>query len=188
LLAVEPKLRDRPAWCAIAAAELQPGKASLYLHQAMGRFAGKPVYTHLAWKRAELAAALWRIVGESEIDNLADWFYTENVDKNPHSTQTGLFLEAIKGVRAPADRKLVARLVTDPRLDKLDYQSLQVLIAVASGWTKAPILQQDELRSVWEKGGWGPETPKDFKIMAQWREKLRKSLKEWQLPEKSPAP
>ena len=55
-------------------------------------------------------------------------------------------------MRAPADRKLVARLVTDPRLDKLDYQSLQVLVQVASSYTKAPILQDDELRSPWERG------------------------------------
>jgi hypothetical protein len=138
LLAMEPKLRDRPPWCAIAAAELQPDKAREWLRAAMIRFAGEPVYTYREHHRAELAAALWRIVGDSEIEYLAERFYEEKVAKNPHSTHTRLFLPLILGVRAPADRKLVARLVTDPRLDKLDFQALRSVVMVVNHWTRRP--------------------------------------------------
>jgi RNA polymerase sigma factor (sigma-70 family) len=185
ILALEGKLRDRTPWCALAAAELQPAKARDWLRAAIGRFAGEPVYTHLAWSRAELAAGLWRIVGESEIDYLADWFYGEKVNSTPHSTQTGMFLDRIQGVRAPADRKLVARLVTDPRLEKLDYQSLRALAEVANGWTKTPVLEREKLRPIWEKGTWGPETDRDLKVLTEWREKLKKSVPDWN-PAKMP--
>jgi RNA polymerase sigma factor (sigma-70 family) len=184
ILEMEKSLRGQPPWCAIAAAELQPAKAREWLRGAIGRFAGEPVYTHLAWSRADLAAGLWRIVGPSEIDYLADWFYGETVNKNPHSTQTGRFLEAIRGVRAPADRKLVARLVADARLDKLDYQSLRSLVEVVNGWTKAPVVAAEELRPGWERGTLWPETARDLKVLAGWREKLKNSVAEWNPPGK----
>jgi len=179
LLAMEGKVRDRSPWCAIAAAELEPAKASQTLHAAMSRYAGKEIYTYLADHRADIAAGLWRIVGEAEIDYLTDWFFQEHVGKNPHSPQTGRFLDAIQGVRAPADRKLVARLVADPRLDKLDYQSLRAVVLVANSWTKQPIVTQQGLYPNWEKGGWGPETAADMQVLAGWRSKLLDSLKEW---------
>jgi RNA polymerase sigma factor (sigma-70 family) len=179
LLEAEKMLPERTPWCVLAAAELQPAHAGAWLHAAFARFAGKPVYTHRAWQRAELAAGLWRIVGASETGYLADWFFGEQVAKNPHSTQTGRFLDQIKGVRAPADRTLVARLITDPRLDKLDYQSLESLIRLVNGWSKQPVVSDDERRAVWERGGWGPETPRDFAVMAKWRANLRASVQEW---------
>ena len=138
------------------------------------------------WSRAELAAGLWRIVGESEIDYLADWFYTEKVNANPGATPTGDFLEAIKGVRAPADRKLLARLVADPRLDKLDYQSLRSMVEVVNGWAKAPVVPAEQLRPIWERGSWGPETPGDLKVLAKSREKLKNSVAEWNPTGKRP--
>jgi hypothetical protein len=151
----------------------------------MRRFTGEPISFHRAYARAEIAAALWRIVGESEIDCLADWFFAEKVNNHPHSTQTGLFLETIKGVRAPADRKLLARLVTDPRLDKLDYQSFRSVIELVNGWTKQPVVARRDLHATWEKGGWEPETPGDLKRLADWCSKLRGSLSEWQIPAQS---
>jgi hypothetical protein len=177
ILAAEQTLRDRPPWCAIAAAELQPESARKWLREAMGRFAGK--YAYLAEHRAELAAAMWRIVGDSEMDYLADWLYGEKVDQNAHTPATDVFLDGIKGARAPADRKLVARLVTDKRLDKLDYQSLRALIQVAGGWTKEPIIPQRDLYPNWERGGLAPESPKDLEVLAEWRAKLKKSVAEW---------
>jgi RNA polymerase sigma factor (sigma-70 family) len=172
-LAGEKSRRD--PWYALAAAELQPEHASARLHEAIGH-SDAVLQEH---DRAELAAGLWRIVGESEAGYLADWFFGEKVAKNPHGTQTGMFLDKIKGVRAPADRKLVARLITDERLDKLDYQSLECLIRLVNGWSKDPVVNDNERRAVWERGGWGPETPRDFEVMAGWRAKLRASLKEW---------
>jgi len=177
ILAAEQALRDRPPACAIAAAELQPHNARKWLREAFKRYAKD--YQYQAYHRADLAAGLWRIVGESEMDYLADWFYGEKVDKNPHSPQTEMFLQAIKGVRAPADRKLVARLITDARFDKLDYQSLRSVAEVVNGWAKVPVIPVRDLRPNWEKGTWGPESAADLKVVAGWRESLKRSVSEW---------
>jgi hypothetical protein len=172
ILAPEKTLRDRPPWCAIAAAELQPDKARKWLRDAFSRFGEK--YMYQAYHRAELAAGLWRIVGESEMDYLADWFYGEKIDKQPHTTPTEVFLQSIKGVRAPSDRKLVTRLIADKRLDTLDYQSLRALAQAVNGWTKTPVVAERDLRPNWEKGTWGPETLTDLQVLAGWRQSLRK--------------
>jgi hypothetical protein len=184
ILALEPKLRDQTPWCALAAAELQPENASKWLRAAFGRFPGQN--TSDSWKRADLAAGLWRIVGTGELDYLVDWFYGEKVETNPHTPQTEIFLRSVRGVRAPADRKLLARLVTDPRLNTLDHQSLRAVIEVVNGWTKQPVVDVRDLRPAWEHGGWTPETPRDLQVVAGWRERLRKSLAEWQPEEKKP--
>jgi len=175
LLALETTLRDRTPWCAIAAAELQPARARTWLRAAMGRFAEK----HQSWDRAQLAAGLWRSVGDSEIDYLADWFYGEKVARNPGTPPAEIFLSGIKGARAPADRKLLARLIRDPRLEKLDYQSLRMLVQFVGGWTKTAIVPPGDLYPTWERGGWSPETPRDEKRLAEWRDKLKKSVAEW---------
>lgn len=184
ILDLEPKLRDRTPWCALAAAELVPEKARAWLREALGRFGKQPASD--SWQRAELAAGLWRIVGERESEYLADWFYGEKVDINPHTTQTEIFLTNVKGVRGPADRRLLARLVGDPRFDKLDHQSLRAVTEVINGWTKQPVVPFESLRPAWERGGWNPESPRDLRLLADWREKIKKSVAEWNPPAKKP--
>jgi len=156
-------------FCAIAAADLQPEKARKVLHDALARYAG----ASLSWQRAALAADLWRLAGEAEIGFLVDWFYTEKVDLNPSTTQTQLFLEGIAGVRAPADRKLLARLIADPRLDKLDYQSLRSLVETVNRWVKEPLLPHSELHSTRYWRG------DNLEGLVEWRRKLKESVPAW---------
>jgi hypothetical protein len=161
----------------IAAAHLQPANAKKWLEGELAKTKGKG---HLAsYRRADLAAALWATCGTAEIDYLADWFYNEPVPKNPHSPATGEFLRGAVGQRTPDDRKLVAALVNDPRLDKLDYQSLRSLSEAVSRWTKTPVLSHQELYPNWEGGTWWPETENDFKVLKTWRAKLRAGVKSW---------
>ena len=122
---------------------------------------------------AELASALWRLEGEAEIDYLTNWLYGEKVDLNPCTTQTQLFLEGIAGVRAPADRKLIARVIADPRLDKLDYQSLGSLVETVNRWVKTPLLPPEEIHST---RYWRGE---NVQGLVEWRRQLRKSVPEW---------
>ena len=161
----------------IGAAELQPKNAQNWLRAALKSRTEN--YHPIIYYRAELAAALWRMVGESEIDFLADWFYGERVNSNDHPGQTTVFLREIKGVRTPADRKLVARLIDDKRLDRLDYQSTRGLIETANGWTKIPVVSQSDLRPFWEYGRSSPESERDEAVLAGWRTKLKKSQAEW---------
>jgi hypothetical protein len=172
ILAAEKTLRDRPQACVVAAAELQPTHARDWLHEALSRYAGE----YEGYRRAELAAGLWRIVGESELDYLADWFYGEKVSPNPHTPQTQTFLDAIQQAPSRSERKLVARLVGDARLEKLDYQSLRALVQVANGWTKTPLVPHNDLYPKWEDGGWNPKSAADFRILAGWHEKLKKAV------------
>jgi hypothetical protein len=176
LLETESKQFERSPWFALAAAELQPEKAGEWLRSGMRRFPNEATYD--AWPRAELAAGLWRIVGPSETDFLVDWFYRERVDPYPHTTQTEIFLRNVKGVRAPADRKLLERLVLDARLDKLDHQSLRGLIDVVNGWTKAPVVPRSDLHRVWSRGK-EPQTADELRVFEQWRTSLRASVDEW---------
>jgi hypothetical protein len=161
---------------AIGAAELQPKNASKWLRKSLS---DRKVNGHASQGYgAELASALWRVVGESEIDFLADWFYGLRADNNFFPGYATLFLRDIKGVRAPADRKLLARLIDDPRFDMLDYQSVSGLIVVVNGWTKMPVISHRDLNPNWD-GGWGPKSERDEAIVAQWRTKLKKSQAEW---------
>jgi hypothetical protein len=182
LLAEEKALRWATPWCTIAAADLQPGQARTYLLPAFARFS-EASSTH-SENRAQLAAALWRIAGESEIDYLTDWFYGEKIDKQEkyyrYDARPHFFLEAIKDVRAPADRLLVSRIVSDARLKELDYESVRGLAVLVSSWTRVPLLGQRELYPNWEKGSGRPESAADAKIIDGWRTKLRNSLPEWQ--------
>jgi hypothetical protein len=164
-------------WHVIAAAELQPESARGLLRDRLEHLGREP--TPEAWDRAELAAALWRAVGESELDYLADWFFGEKVEKHIHATQTELFLERIKEARAPANRKLVERLITDKRLNKLDHQSLRALVFVVNDWTRKPVIEPAELWPNWEKHTQWPETAADERILDEWREKLRGSVESW---------
>jgi hypothetical protein len=161
----------------IAAAHLQPKNASKWLRDALTTTTGKG---HLAsYRRADLAAALWTTCGLPEIDYLVDWFYGEQVPKNPHSPATGEFLRAAIGQRPADDRKLVAKIVNDPRLEKLDYQSLRSLIETVNCWTKTPVMTHQELHLGWERGTWWPETEADFKVLQGWRATLKGSVASW---------
>jgi hypothetical protein len=174
LLALEdqPELGGHPY--VIAAAHLQPDKAKKWLRDALERYNGK----FDADRRADLAAALWHTVGEPEINFLVDWFYGEKVTNN-HTPQTETFLDAMVKVRGLAPRKLTAKIVNDPRLEKLDWLSLRALILVANGWVKEPVVSPRALYPNWERGGHAPETEADGQLLQEWRGKLKTSVSAW---------
>jgi hypothetical protein len=179
LLAMSKENRTEAHWYIIAAAVLKPQSAKEWIVDGLKRYEKD----YARYYRASLAAGLWQALGDKEIPFLVDWFYGEKVDKNPHSPQTGEFVRAIKGIHAPADRKLLAALANDKRLDKLDYQSLRVLLQTVNEWVKTPVIEPRALYPTWEKGGWSPESPADEMVLQEWRTKLRGSVKTW-YPEK----
>jgi hypothetical protein len=160
-------LLSRSLWNDIAASELRPSKAGEWLRAAMKR------YPHDREKessdRAELAAALWRISGEQEMDYLSDWFYHEIIAENPHTTSLEIFLDRLQGARAAGERKLAARLIAHERLDKLDVQSLRGLILFVNRWLKQPVVAPEELYRGQPVGVGYPD----------WRKKLRASIPTW---------
>ena len=175
LLVEEKKPRD--GWLqngfAIAAADLQPEHAQEWLRDALNvRIGGEgDRYS------AVLAATLWRIVGESEMDYLADWFFGLEPRLNFSPGYGTIFLRQIKGVRAPADRKLVARLVDDKRLLELDHHSVRGLVETVNEWTVEPVVSRENLWT-WIDHRL-PMSERNMKIVADWRAKLKQSRVEW---------
>ena len=68
------------------------------------------------------------------------------------------------GIRAPADRKLFARIVRDPRLEQLGDMELQYVIVAVHRW--APF----------------ESSYFDTRQRAEWIKKLRASIPKWEKP------
>ncbi len=172
-----------PMW-AVAAARLKPKNASAILHAAMDRFQGK----HDSQARATLCAAMWHLVGRSEMEFIADWFYKEVPERGAVPHCRGAFIEAMG--KDPGGSSMIARLIADSRLEDLDWQSLEWLVRVVNGWTETPVVSEEELRKAWHPFGrahyeWSQaeaerkhpaETAQLRAVLSEWRKRLRASL------------
>jgi hypothetical protein len=134
LLALGPSdERRRPLWI-IASAAVRPDRAKALLEDAAKTFKGSG--------RHEIALGLWRILGETESDYLAEWFYSHAGRRHGHHGERNAFMIGLlPGIRGPADRKLVARIVRDPRLDQLSDSERGVVTAAVNRW--APFAKPD---------------------------------------------
>lgn len=162
VLAAE-KVFPTPA-CAIAAAELQPKNAATWLRQAQTRFT--------SGDQGKLAAALWRICGEAEIDHLVKWFYSVKVPEMSRSEGQYLFLEQVAGAHTSANRRLLGRLISDPRLESLEERSLLELALAVNRSAKTPVLSTQDLYL-------REPSEKVESRLARWRAALRKGVAAW---------
>ena len=128
---------------AVAAARLQPAKASTILHAAMERFQGQ----FDANERSTICIALWQLAGEPESQYLLDWLYGEAY---PHQFFPGCRSTFIDTVgKDPKGRKLIARIIQDRRFATLDWESLIKLVRVVNGWLKKPLVTEQEVQKAW---------------------------------------
>jgi hypothetical protein len=156
---------------AVAAARLQPEKASAILHAAMERFQGE----FQANDRSYLCVALWQLAGERESQYLLDWLYGEAY---PHKFFPGCRSTFIDSVgKDQKGRKIIARIIQDPRFDNLDRESLVALIRIVNGWLKKPLVPEEEIRKA--SRPFGQETEEVRKLLAEWRGRLRASVPQW---------
>ena len=180
---------DTP-WYAIAAAELAPDRSSAVLLDAFKRF-GHEGYAD-AWRRADLAIALWKQQGASNIPFLLNWFYGETLKDEgvPHSRAT--FLQSLDP-NAGDTRKLLAGLIAEPRFASLDWSSLKALIAILNQWTDKPVVSVQDMQALSHPFGeqhvvqrpdeamhFYPDQTKALnQALEQWRQKIRESVSQW---------
>ena len=137
-----------PQWWAVGAAHLKPSSASQIIHSAFDRIQGQNEYP--AEMRSDLAVALWDVSGESQSEYLADWFYTEFPSKQLWSNWRRSFIENISTINDPSPKKLIDKLVKDPRFETIDWDvaSLQSLANVINGWLGKPAVSQSEIVAI----------------------------------------
>jgi len=170
---------------AIAAARLAPEKASDILKAANRRFQGK----YDRDKRGQLSLAIWQLCGEAEMPFLVEWFYTESPQRGSFPNCLGAFIEAVK--LEPEGGKMLAALIKDKRLEKVDWQTLERMTLAVDGLTERQILDPSSVH-VWHPQGKGhyhwmkeeskkqypKETAELESHLQNWREGLKKSLPE----------
>ena len=106
----------------LAAAALRPAAAEAWLKKAIADHDTKRESDSIreSWLRARLAAGLARILGESEGDYLADWYFAEHVpmDRLTYTPSRQIFTLELDEQPFPAAAKVLARLIRDPRFAK----------------------------------------------------------------------
>ena len=151
---------------AVAAAWLQPEKASTILHATLGRFQGQ----YEAPNRYTLCVALWQLAGEAESQYLLDWLYREKPqggefegwrDTNSSTwwariPREGSSLHGSSGTDASIPWKRVLS----------ETWSIQV-----NRWLKTPALTEDEIQKI--------SRPMSEETGESWRARLRASVPRW---------
>jgi hypothetical protein len=197
---LEPSMADRllelktaansgtPYWD-IAAARLAPERSAAILETALARL----TYQYGGHERAQLAVELWRSKGLNKTAALLDWFYTERITSAfGYGNSRGYFVREV-GKSAGADSKrLLAKLIEDPRFDKCDWQSTLALNDQVGRWTKKPVISEEEVRNNNPAAGanfelnlgraremYPNETERSLRLLAEWRDRLRSSIRQW---------
>ena len=162
-------------WWPIAAARLNVTQADSILTEAMPRFKDE----HLRDDRVNLAVALWRLVGESRKQFLADRLLGGEV--------SSYFFDQLRESPSPQDISLLKSLVNDSRLERLSWRSLEAMVRLANAHHSTPLVTEEEFQQAWHPSGidlfYGDVTrerrqyPKETQAlldkMAQWRQRLK---------------
>lgn len=156
-------------WWAIAAAQLQPEKAENILHDQYPLFQDKYSEDSLA----QLGVALWRQVGESQSDFLVDWYYDELLKTQPQAyvDWRNTFIDGIAQTDKPPGKALIAKILTSPRCETIDWESLEHLSLAINAWTPQPVISSDELNAV--------DIGKSPELEAKLVQRLRLSVPLW---------
>jgi len=181
-LLVCEKLRGvyKTPWWAIAAASLNQKCATQVLHDAMSRFQSK----YDSDERAEVCAATWNLVGDTEVGYILDWFYNEKLELGSIRCRSR-FIRTIGSQKNGG--QMIYRLIQDPRFAEINWEALVEMARVVNKWTDKPILTEDEIRTVRHPFGVGrfdaqqteakkrypQETANLLEDLRQWRERLR---------------
>jgi hypothetical protein len=94
---------------------------------------------------------------------------------------------------APSPRDLLAALVSDERLDSLDWQTLEALVKAVNFVAEKPVVSTADLEKAhyplgdghfhWERDRavekYLRETHEALEVLSDWREKLRRTLPQW---------
>jgi hypothetical protein len=177
------------AWWVIGAAQLRPDWAARILREALPRFSDD-------WRgddRANLATAMWQLASPRQTRFLVDWFYAERPERGRYPHSRALFLRLLGERSGPSPRDLLASIVSDDRLDSLDWQSLDALVKAVNLVAEKPVVTAAELEKAshplgqghfhWERDRAADKYPREtrqlLEVLAGWRNKLRRTLPQW---------
>jgi len=121
----------------IAAADLRPEMAPLWIREACDQWSG----TYQGWDRARAMAALLALHGEKESEFVIDWLYATEAISSGTSDQTVFITEYHR--RRPEDwRKSMEVLVAHPGFDSIDTVSLRYLAVMVNDLNGAMLVDQ----------------------------------------------
>ncbi len=176
------------AWT-LAVAELQPKSAPALL-KARIQSSSKQ---YEDYDRLKMALMLWRIAGLTEKAYLTDWFYTETPARQYFFPPVRAAFVSDLAKNEPANRTMLAILLTDPRADTLGWTELKSIAYVVNTWTKTPVIDPQSLQSAWHPLGepryaqfaeeartkYPKETANLEETVNDWRKRLRESVPIW---------
>jgi hypothetical protein len=178
---VEPTLSP---WWAIGAAQLNPPEAESILKPAYERFQDE----FDSPKQLELAHALWRLVGETQAQTVANWIY------NQLAKPMGIESYMLDQILRTSERRnvvLAKAIIEDDRFEQLNWKSLEVLAKLMNSWSGQELVSAAEMEGAWSPLGTDffmrdkskalAQYPKEIgellNALSRWREALRKSVR-----------
>jgi len=124
---------------------LKPTRAASILHDDLLFFQSPQRDWNDGYDQADLGIALWQMEGNSEADFLTNWFYSDLSKKNGHITPDACS-RFIDGVAATSSaRKLLAKILTDPRYTTLSAYATMSLAKAANHWMAKPVVSDKEI-------------------------------------------
>ncbi len=158
----------------LAAASLNKGNAPAIIHQGLDSM----VKAKASDDRLEpLVLNLWKVSGENEAVFLVDWFYGAENEESRDWYAPGRFIDHIVNIKEPSGKKLLARILTDPRSERFDSYFLAQLAEVINKWVSSPVLTKEEIEILRGRGGKGVKS--EPQMIPGTLEKLQKSIPEW---------
>ena len=158
----------------ILAARLAPERADAILLAAMDRAAGADSTSRQA--RQDLAITMAQIGGEPAVARAVDWFFDDALKPSVRPGGCQHLLDAVASADPLRAKRLVARLIRDPRLDRLGPAPTAVLVDLAQGYLGTPLADETDLQT----GRWADPPPdQPFAPLPRWRESLRRTVDDW---------
>jgi hypothetical protein len=173
-----------------AAARLRPERATPILRAALARTQNPLV----APARADCAILLWQLAPAENREFLETWYHE---DPNPAGfvpEPRHRFLTHLLESYGRADRALFARLVHDPRFDRIEPQALLDLLRTVNATGMDPVVAPERMLNFSHPLGleaafrgqarareaWPAETRTMLEQMATWRQAIRDHCADWQ--------
>lgn len=158
-----------PSQWVIAAATLRPDSAERTLKNGMSHLSER----NYGWDKARLAATLYQIAGENQLDFILDWFYNEPLRSNM-TTAHQIFIQEVSKSSDKEARQLLARLIKDPRFESLNREALTALLMTVNEWLPQPLVENPYL-----------SIPDERIASEEWKKLLRESIAKWDADPKS---
>ena len=165
-------------WAAVSAELLAPTDlkgASAIIDQALTRFTteNQPVGSA---KHARLMMSRWKINGSKKQNQIVDWCYSAQ-ELASTGKQTGYsngcyqFLALLREQDRKAYLPFITALIADPRFEKLEWESMKVLLRIVNDGLKKPLVTEKEIYEAWPPSA---GSSKSRTAIKKWQKTLRK--------------